>query len=91
MRINLQKLIRAGFSQPVELTTWVSPMVIVRKKNEKLRACIDYRALNKVTLKDHFPLPFMNNILEEVVCHAMYSFADGYSGYNQIHIVQRDW
>jgi hypothetical protein len=91
VRKELEKLIRAGFIQPVELTTWVSPMVIVRKKNGKLRVCIDYRALNKVTLKDHFPLPFMNNILEEVACHAMYSFADGYSGYNQIHVVQQDW
>ena len=33
----------------------------------------------------------MNNILEEIACHAMYSFADGYSGYNQIHIMQREW
>ena len=91
VRKELEKLIRAGFIQPVELTTWVSPMVIVRKKNGKLRVCIDYRALNKVTIKDHFSLPFINNILEEVACHAMYSFADGYSGYNQIHVVQGDW
>lgn len=65
-----------------------SPMVIVRKKNGKLKVSIDYMALNKVSLKDHFLLSFMNNILEEVVCHTMYSFADGYCGYNQIHVVQ---
>lgn len=61
------------------------------EKNRKLSVCIYYMALNKVTLKDHFQLPFINNILEEVVYHAMYSFADGYSTYNQIHVVQSDW
>ena len=58
---------------------------------EKLRVCIDYRALNKVFINDHFPLPFINNILEKVACHAMYLFVDGYSRYNQIHVMQGDW
>ena len=91
VKAELEKLIRAGFIFPIELTTWVSPIVIVKKKNGKLRICVDYRRLNKKTLKDHFPLPFINTLLEEVAGHEMYSFMDGYSGYNQVSIDPADW
>ena len=50
------------------------------------RVCIDYRRLNEVTQKDHFPLPFMDQLLERVSCHPFYCFLDGYSGYFQIEI-----
>ena len=45
------------------------------------RACIDYRRLNVVTRKDHFPLPFIDQVLERVSRHPFYYFLDGYSGY----------
>ena len=54
------------------------------------RVCIDYRKLNAVTHKDHFPLPFMDQILERVAGHHYYCFLDGYSGYNQIKIAPED-
>ena len=50
------------------------------------RMCIDYRKLNSMTRKDHFPLPFMDQILERVAVHEFYCFLDGYSGYNQIEL-----
>ena len=50
------------------------------------RVCIDYRRLNEVTRKDHFPLPFMDQLLERVLGHPFYCFLDGYSGYFQIEI-----
>jgi len=50
------------------------------------RMCIDYRKLNSMTRKDHFPLLFMDQILERVAGHEFYCFLDGYSGYNQIEI-----
>jgi hypothetical protein len=74
----------------VEITDWVSPMVLVKKKNGKIRVCIDFRALNKQTQKDHFPLPFISTILEEVVGHQVYTLMDGYSGYNQIRVALQD-
>ncbi|XP_058185729.1 uncharacterized protein LOC131302954 [Rhododendron vialii] len=46
------------------------------------RVCIDYRKLNASTRKDHFPLPFIDQILERIAGHAFYCFLDGYSGYN---------
>ena len=54
------------------------------------RMCIDYRKLNAATRKDHFPLPFIDQILERVAGHPYYCFLDGYSGYYQIEIALED-
>ena len=54
------------------------------------RVCIDYRRLNEVTRKDHFPLPFMDQLLERIFGHPFYCFLDGYSGYFQIKISAED-
>ena len=54
------------------------------------RVCIDYRRLNEVTRKDHFPLPFIDQLLERVSRHPFYCFLDGYSGYFQIEIAPED-
>ena len=52
--------------------------------------CIDYRKLNQATRKDHFPLPFMDQMLERLAGKAYYCFLDGYSGYNQIVVDPED-
>ena len=54
------------------------------------RVCIDYRRLNEVTRKDHFPLPFMDQLLERISGQPFYCFLDGYSGYFQIEIATED-
>ncbi|RVW81639.1 Retrovirus-related Pol polyprotein from transposon 17.6 [Vitis vinifera] len=54
------------------------------------RVCIDFRKLNAVTKKDHFPLPFLDQVLERVVGHDYYCFLDGYSGYFRIAIALED-
>ena len=54
------------------------------------RICTDYRRLNEVTRKYHFPLPFMDQLLERVLGHPFYYFLDGYSGYFQIEIAADD-
>ena len=54
------------------------------------RVCIDYKRLNEVTRKDHFPLPFVDQLLERVSGHPFYCFLDGYSGYFQIEIAPED-
>lgn len=52
--------------------------------------CIDYHRLNLATQKDHFPLPFMDQMLERLYGQAYYYFLDGYSGYNQIGVDHAD-
>ena len=54
------------------------------------RIYIDYRKLNKATRKDHFPLPFLDQMLNRLAGHEYYYFLDGYSGYNQITISPKD-
>jgi len=51
---------------------------------------MDYRKLNKVTRKDHFPLPFLDQMLDRLAGRAFYYFFDGYSGYNQILVAPED-
>jgi hypothetical protein len=83
-------LLNAGFIYPISDSEWVSPLVIVPKENEKWRVCVDYRALNKATQKDHFLLPFIDQVLNSLLGKKFFSFLDGFSGYNQIKIAPQD-
>ncbi len=87
---DLDKLLNAGFIYPIETTQWLSPLVIFPKKNGKLWICVDYRKLNAQTKKDPFLLPFLDSILDSMVRHEMYYFMDGYSGYNQAKMAEKD-
>ena len=60
----IKKLLEVGFIYPISNSEWVSPLVIVPKKNVKWRVCIDYGELNKETQKDHFPMPFIDQVLD---------------------------
>ncbi|XP_070022016.1 uncharacterized mitochondrial protein AtMg00860-like [Nicotiana sylvestris] len=64
--------------------------LIPRRTVTRWRVCMDYRNLNKVTGKDHFSLPFLDQILDRLVRRAFYCFLDGYSGYNKILIGPED-
>ncbi len=68
----------------------VIPLVIVLKENGKLRICVDYWKLNTQTKKDPFPLHFLDSVLDSMAGHEMYSFMDGYSGYNQVKMAKKD-
>ena len=86
----LQKLLDFKFIYPIFDSQWVSPLVIVPKKNGEWWICVDYRELNKATQKDHFPFPFIDEILDTLVGRNFFSFLDGFSGYNQIEIAPED-
>jgi hypothetical protein len=90
LKEELQKLLNTGFIYPILDSEWVSPLVIVPKKNLKWRVCVDYRALNKATQKDHFLLPFIDQVLDSLSGKKFFSFLDGFSGYNQIKIAPQD-
>ena len=84
---------------PVHVVPKKSGITVVKNDNDELiptrvqtgwRVCIDYRKLNTATCKDHFPLPFIDQMLERLAGHAYYCFLDGYSGYNQIPIAPED-
>jgi hypothetical protein len=86
----IDKLVRVGFIRPVKRATWLSPIMVVAKKNGKLQVYVDYRKLNAAAITDAFPLPFTDGVLNTVAAHEMYSFLDGFSGYNQIRMAEED-
>ena len=86
----VKKLLQAGFIYLVEDSKWVSPVVVTPNKNGKWRFCVNYKPLNATTKRDHFPLPFQDEILNEVARHERYTMCDGYFGYFQISIANKD-
>eukprot|EP00253_Pinus_taeda_P013845 PITA_13845 len=90
VKAELQKLLDVNFIYPISDSKWVSLLVVVPKKNGKWRICVDYRELNKATQKDHFPFPFIDQVLDTLAGKKFFSFLDGFSGYNQIQIAPED-
>jgi hypothetical protein len=82
----VKKLMDAKIIVPLRYSEWVANLVPVRKKNGEIRLCVDFRNLNRSSLKDNYPLPKMDHILEKVVGANRMSMIDGFSGYNQIAV-----
>ncbi|KAL5578124.1 hypothetical protein UlMin_019823 [Ulmus minor] len=89
----------SSWVSPVQVVPKKGGMTVVKNdKNELIptrtvtgwRVCIDYQKLNDVTRKDHFPLPFIDQMVERLSGHEYYCFLDGYSGYNQIPLAPED-
>ena len=88
----IKNMLVVGIIYPIDQSEWEIPMVIQPKKHDpkKLRICLNFRELNKVTLTDPFSTPFADEILNEVARHECYSFTDGFSGYNPVPIAKED-
>jgi hypothetical protein len=78
----IRKLWDAKIIVPLRFSNWVANIVPVWKKNGEIRICVDFRNLNKCSLKDNYPFPKMDHILKSVVGSKRISMIDGYSGYN---------
>ena len=89
----------SAWVSPVQVVPKKGGTTVIRTENNTLlpsrkvtgwRICIDYRKLNKATRKDHFPLSFMDQMLDRLAGHEYYFFLDGYFSYNQIAIAPED-
>lgn len=80
----VDKLLEAGFIQQITYPQWLSNVVMVKKKNDKWRMCVDFFNLNKACSKDHFPLPRIDHLIDSASEHRLLSFMKAFSGYNQI-------
>jgi hypothetical protein len=65
IKLEVEKLLKAGFIYPVALTEWVSNPVPIDKKGGSIRVCVDYRDINKACPKDNFPTPFVDQIVDD--------------------------
>ena len=86
----LNKLLMAKIIFLVRHTTWVENLVPVRNKLRDIRICIVFRNLNRASLKDNYPVPAMEQILQSVSGSTMLSLLDGFSGYNQVLVSKED-
>ena len=86
----VQKLLDAGFIEVAKYPEWVANVVPVPKKDGKIRVCVDYRDLNKASPKDNFPLPHIDVLVDNAAGYSIFSFMDGFSGYNQIKLAPED-
>ncbi|GJY30548.1 putative reverse transcriptase domain-containing protein [Tanacetum coccineum] len=85
----LQELSDKGFIRPSS-SPWGAPVLFVNKKDESFCMCIDYRELNKLTVKNHYPLPRIDDLFDQLQGSSVYSKIDLRSGYHQLRVREED-
>ena len=90
MKEEIQKQLNVGFLSMVKYPEWLVNVVLVPKKDNKVRVYVDFRYLNKASPNDDFPLPHIDMLVDSTTGHSMLSFMNGFSGYNQILMALED-
>jgi len=85
----VEKQFNTEFLTVAQYPQWVANVVPVLKKDGKVRMCVDYRDLNRASPKDDFSLPHIDTLVDNTATSTLYSFMDGFSGYNQIKMILR--
>ncbi|GJW84289.1 putative reverse transcriptase domain-containing protein [Tanacetum coccineum] len=85
----LRELLEKGFIRPSS-SPWGAPVLFVKKKDGSFRMCIDYRELNKLTVKNRYPLLRIDDLFDQLQGSSVYSKIDLRSGYHQLHIKEED-
>ena len=86
----VKKQLDAGFLKVSKYPQWVANIVLVPKKDGKVRMCVDYRDLNRASPKDNFPLQHIDTLVDNTAKHYLFFFMDGFSGYNKIRMAPED-
>ena len=79
----MDNLLEAGFIREIKYPEWLANVVVVPKKEEKWRVCLDYTDLNEACPKEKFPLPRIDQIVDASTGHGMLLFLDAFLGYHQ--------
>ena len=89
LKVQLQEMLDKSFVRP-SVSPWGAPMLFVKKKDGTLRLCIDYRELNRVTVKDKYPLPRIDDLFDQLQGSCVFSKIDLRSGYHQLRVKSKD-
>ncbi|GKE90178.1 putative reverse transcriptase domain-containing protein, partial [Tanacetum coccineum] len=85
----LKELQEKGFIRPSH-SPWGAPVLFVKKKDDAMRMCIDYRELNKLTIKNRYPLPRIDDLFKQLHGACCFSKIDLHSGYHQLRVREED-
>ena len=89
LKVQLEELLSKGFIRP-SISPWGAPVLFVKKKDRSLRLCIDYRQLNRVTIRNQYPLPRIDELFNQLQGSRVYSKIDLRSGYHQLRVQESD-
>ena len=89
LRVQLQELLNKGFIRP-SISPWGAPVLFAKKKGKTVRLCIDYRQLNRVTIKNRYPLPRNDDLFNQFRGARVYSKIDLRTGYRQLRVKDID-
>ena len=89
LRVQLQELLDKGFIRP-STSPWDAPVLFAKKKDKTIRLCIDYRHLNRVTIKNRYPLPRIDDLFDQLRGARVYSKIDLRIGYHQLRVRETD-
>ena len=89
LKEQLHELLEKGFIRP-SVSPWGAPVLFVKKKDGSMRLCIDYRELNRVTVKNKYPLPRIDDLFDQLQGACVFSKIDLRSGYHQLKIKKED-
>ena len=89
LRVQLHELLDKGFIRP-STSPWGAPVLFAKKKDKTLRLCIDYRQLNRITVKNRCPLPRIDNLFDQLRGARVYSKIDLRTGYHQLRVRETD-
>ncbi|BBG93431.1 transposable element gene, partial [Prunus dulcis] len=89
LKVQLQELVDKGFIRP-SFSPWGAPVLFVKKKDGTMRLCVDYRQLNKVTVRNKYPLPRIDDLFDQLRGAKVFSKIDLRSGYHQLRIKEED-
>ena len=89
LKAQLEELIKKGLIRPSH-SPWGAPVLFVRKTDGSLRLCIDYREINKATIKNKYPLPQIDDLFDQIARSAIFSKIDLRSGYHKLRIREED-
>ena len=89
LKVQMEELVNKGFVRS-STSPWGAPVLFVKKKNGSLRLCIDYRELNKVTIRNQYPLPRIDDLFDQLQEARVFSKIDLRSGYHQLKIWSED-